>query len=52
MNNAKQGVGEPYLPPRLRMLGSVHVLTQTLPLKELGSSDGLLFAPHHVGNTS
>ena len=33
--------GKSYVPPRLRELGQVHLLTQTLKL--IGKSDGVLF---------
>jgi hypothetical protein len=32
-----------YKPPRLKALGSVHDLTQSIPLKVYGGADGALF---------
>jgi hypothetical protein len=41
MSSSKTGSSERYEPPRVRVLGPVHVLTQVLG-KQLGHSDGLL----------
>jgi hypothetical protein len=49
MTNSKAESGGRYEPPRVRVLGPVHVLTQVLG-KQLGHSDGILLLG--VTNTS
>jgi hypothetical protein len=37
-----------YAPPRLRVLGAVHVLTQSIPAKVIGGADGAFYEQQSV----
>jgi alanine dehydrogenase len=42
----------PYEPPRLKVLGSVHELTQSIPAKVYGGADGAMYNQQSVSWTS
>ncbi len=48
MKQAAQHTNTTYEPPRLRVLGSVHVLTQSLPAKVYGGADGAVYQQQPV----
>jgi len=40
--------GSHYVPPQVRVLGSVHALTQGLPAKQIGGADGAFYMGQSV----
>jgi hypothetical protein len=50
MQNIPVENAQPYEPPRVETIGSVHALTQGLPTKQFGHGDGYFYAAPQVTN--